>query len=69
MFSGSGFSHDKHIQLALEKNASRIHSMHASLSRAPSPHRSGLPIGIPHQHRQKEEDPHLHTQEIYKGKA
>jgi hypothetical protein len=29
-----------------------------------SPHWSGLSTGIPHQHRRKEEDPHIHTREI-----
>jgi hypothetical protein len=64
MISGSVFSHDKHILLALEKNAFLGSSKLVSPSMEPSPRRSGLPTRSPHWHREKEEDPHLHTRDI-----
>jgi hypothetical protein len=69
MFSGSDFSHDKRTLLTVEKNVFLGHSTPASPSTALSPHRSGLSTGNPHQHRQKEEDPHLHIRDRYKSKA
>jgi hypothetical protein len=69
MIKGTVFSHDKHILLALEKNAFHNHSKPVSPSKAPNPHQSGLPTGSPHWYCLKKEDPHLHTRDGYKNKA
>jgi hypothetical protein len=63
MISRSIFSHDKYILLALEKNAFLDHSKSVSPSMKLMPHRSELPTASPRWHRQKEEDPHLHTRD------
>jgi hypothetical protein len=44
------------------------HSKHVSPSMEPSPQCFGLPTSIPHRHRRKEEDPHLHTIDITRAK-
>jgi hypothetical protein len=43
-------------------------SMSVSPSRKPNPHRFGPPTDTTHRHRRKEEDPHLHREEIQQAK-
>jgi hypothetical protein len=69
MISGNIFSHVKHILLALEKDAFLGHFKPVSLSTKPNPHRSRLATDSPRWYYRKEEDPHLHMEDRYKGKT
>jgi hypothetical protein len=50
----------KYIPFALEENGLHRPSTPTGPSTEPNPHWSGPPTDTPHQHHQKEEDPHLY---------
>jgi hypothetical protein len=51
----------QYILFAQEENAIHQRSKPEDPDTVPNPHRFGSPTGIPHRHRQKEEEaPHLH---------